>query len=259
MESPGLHPIIYYSTAERSMNDVCNAYGLSPHILVHGTARRLPIGEVSGSKFDYHARMKLQTLAQTIQTHIQSDLRIRRAFIAPIRNVADISIGDSVLYCVKDKEWHGPGVVVKIDSSTVYVNYGNKIFKPSIHRVAKAPAPLPDLSTLGVDPSKIPPFDSAAGSSKISSIIPVASVTVSTGPILVSKKAAPHAFRIAMLKEAMQWERKGVYELVPIDSVSADQIVLPICWVHTFNPHVNPREYLCPESCLNDMRSKMPI
>eukprot|EP00172_Hildenbrandia_rubra_P004628 Plantae.Rhodophyta-Hildenbrandia_rubra.ctg9723.p1 GENE.Plantae.Rhodophyta-Hildenbrandia_rubra.ctg9723~~Plantae.Rhodophyta-Hildenbrandia_rubra.ctg9723.p1 ORF type:complete len:306 (+),score=28.12 Plantae.Rhodophyta-Hildenbrandia_rubra.ctg9723:286-1203(+) len=94
MEAPGLHSLIYSFTAERAMNDVVNAYGLSPYILVYGVSRRLPIGPSGSTLHNYSLRMKLQTMAQLIQTRIQSDLRLRKASSTTLRHVADLSIGE---------------------------------------------------------------------------------------------------------------------------------------------------------------------
>lgn len=256
LEAPGLHPLIYSSTAERAMNDVVNAYGFSPYILVYGAPRRLPIGPSGSTLHGYELRMKLQTIAQFAQTRIQSDLRIRKAASTVLRHVADVSIGDSVFYNVHEKEFHGPGVVVGIQGSTILVNHGNKIYKPSIHRARKAPSSLPNIYTLGDSAglTSPPPFTKRVSS-------PSAVLIVSApppGPRVVSTRAAPDAFRLAMLKEGLQWKKKGAYKIVPLSQAPSDPVILRIRWVHTFNPHSNPAEYLCPKDYQQDMRKCIP-
>lgn len=111
------------------MNDACNACGAHPRILAYGAPRRFPIGGPGLNMLDCPMQMHPQTLTQSIQARIQPDIRVRKAFSRPMRSIADASMGDRAIYNVKEKEWHGPGIAIKVEGSAARVSHGNKIFK----------------------------------------------------------------------------------------------------------------------------------
>lgn len=216
-EYPRLDPEIALRCAVKGINDTMGPEGLVPSYLVFGVIPTFPAFNTElPSQRD---RMAAISSARSEMATISAKLRIQQALRSKLPPATEYIAHPNDMVFVfreRDKNWHGPFKVTKVDRKEVFVEIDGQVKHFNISQI------LPDRN--GFHDSELNRLKESIEQFQSSNPPPGIFLTEVLEP--GDSRANLPQFNVAKLKELEGLARRGVFEIVAKDDVPEDANIL---------------------------------